>query len=181
MAGFPSKKIKKFIREGDEAQTSAAKGAAWESLVALLVELIPGIKVTHRNVLNVTQSEEIDIAVWNEGAPRGLKGLPLIIFIEVKNWSAPVDAQHIMVFNQKLLGRGLSFGILVAAGGITGDPVALTAAHAIPEHALQQGRQIVVITRHEIEALKSAEDLVVLIKKKVCALVASGTSLAALD
>jgi restriction endonuclease len=175
---LPTRRIRRFIVQGETATTAAAKGRAWEDLASVLFEAIPGLSVTHRNVVNVTVSEEIDVALWNEGAAQGLKGFPEIIFVEVKNWSAPVDAQQVTVFDNKVRRRGLTFGILVAAAGITGNPANRTAAHAIAEAALLEGRRIIVITRADIEGLNTTADLVRLIKKKVCALVASGTSLA---
>jgi hypothetical protein len=66
-------------------------------------------------------------------------------------------------------------GILVAAAGITGDPTRLTAAHSVLARALGQGREILVITRAEIEKLSDTDELVRLLKQKRAQLAVSGT------
>ena len=66
-------------------------------------------------------------------------------------------------------------GILVAAAGITGDPTTLTAAHSVLARALAQGREILVITRAEIEKLSDTDELVRLLKQKRAQLAVSGT------
>lgn len=69
----------------------------------------------------------------------------------------------------------MPFGILVAANNITGEANQVAAAHEIIRQALGEGRQHVVITRREIEALNSTEQLVELIQGKLCELAVSGT------
>ena len=71
--------------------------------------------------------------------------------------------------------RGQSFGILIATNGITGDAQKIEAAHEIIRVALSEGRQLVVITRDEIENFKNTEQLVKLLQEKLCELVVSGT------
>jgi hypothetical protein len=66
-------------------------------------------------------------------------------------------------------------GILVAAAGITGGAADLTAAHSVLARALAQGREILVITRSEIEQLTNTDELVRLLKKKRAQLAVSGT------
>jgi hypothetical protein len=70
--------------------------------------------------------------------------------------------------------RGQPFGILIAANGITGDSHRVNVAHEIIRVALSEGRRLVVITRREIEGLRSTEQLVELIQEKFCELVVSG-------
>jgi hypothetical protein len=67
---------------------------------------------------------------------------------------------------QKLASRGRPLGVFVAAAGITGDPENLTAAHSVLAQALQQGREIIVMTRREIEDLTETAELVNLLKRK---------------
>jgi hypothetical protein len=66
-------------------------------------------------------------------------------------------------------------GIFVAAAGITGNPAALTAAHEVLSRALANGREIIVLTRREIEGLADTDDLVLLLKRKRAQLAVSGT------
>lgn len=65
-------------------------------------------------------------------------------------------------------------GIFVAPADITGDPSARTAAHEVLSRALQQGREVIVVTRREIEGLSDTDDLV-LLKRKRAQLAVSGT------
>jgi hypothetical protein len=121
--------IKKLLKATDQAKTQDAKGKAFEDLACYLFESIPGISISHRNALNVFESEEIDIAFWNEQHPMGLKSLDATLLIECKNWSTPVGSPDVTSFLAKLRNRSLDFGILVAARGITGNPEDSTRAH----------------------------------------------------
>lgn len=131
--------------------------------------------MTARNKLNAFSTEEIDVAFWNEGDPAGLRMFDHLILVECKNWSGPAGYPELAVFNDKLQSRGRPMGILVAAAGITGDPAALTAAHSVLARALAQGREILVITRLEIEQLTDTDELVLLLKRKRAQLAVSGT------
>jgi hypothetical protein len=98
-----------------------------------------------------------------------------IILVECKNWSSPAGYPELELFNGKLQRRGRPLGIFVAAAGITGDPSSLTAAHSVLAHALERGREILVMTREEIEKLTDTNDLVLLLKQKRAQLAVSGT------
>jgi Restriction endonuclease len=129
MARISQRSIGQFLAAGQAAATTTEKGKAFEDLICYLFECIPGISVTKRNTLDVFQAEEIDVAFWNDQHHQGLRFLPNIILVECKNWSVAVSNDEVVFFDEKLRRRGLSFGILVAANGITGDPMRRTAAH----------------------------------------------------
>ena len=167
--------VAKLLADGDSATTTTARGRALEDLVVYLFELVPGVTVTARNTLNAFQAEEIDVAFWNEGVPGGLRMFDHILLVECKNWSAPTGYQELAVFNDKLTSRGRPMGIFVAAVGITGNAAELTAAHGVLARALAQGREIIVLTRREIEALADTDHLVRLLKRKRAQLAVSGT------
>ncbi|HZM80338.1 MAG TPA: restriction endonuclease [Candidatus Limnocylindrales bacterium] len=175
MTEIDRSRIAAFLTLGDTATTSTARGRALEDLIAYLFELIPGISVTARNQLNAFEAEEIDVAFWNEGEPAGLRMFDHILLVECKNWSAPTGYPELAIFNDKLQSRGRPMGVFVAASGITGEPEGLTAAHSVLARALHQGREILVITRHEIEKLVDTDDLVRLLKQKRAQLAVSGT------
>jgi hypothetical protein len=86
-----------------------------------------------------------------------------------------VGSEEVNWFDAKLRSRGLTFGILVTTLGITGQAADLTAAHAIVAAALREGRRLVVLTTDELLATASTEDLVRLIKRKLCDLAVKGT------
>ena len=167
--------IQQHLAAGDNAQVAIHKGRHFENLIDYIFSRIPGVRLTRRDALNTFDSEEIDLAFWNERRDDGLYFLPHIILVECKNWSKAVDSSEVSWFDSKLRRRSMPFGILVAANNITGDANQVAAAHEIIRQALGEGRQHVVITRREIEALNSTEQLVELIQRKLCELAVSGT------
>jgi hypothetical protein len=175
MARISQQRVQQYLSTGDNANTTVEKGRALEDLICYIFNKISGIKVTQRNTLNQFESEEIDIAFWNKPHQNGLYFLQNIILVECKNWSRPLGSVEVSWFDSKIRRRGQPFGILVAANGITGDPADKTAAHDIISAALAEGRQFVVLTRHEIEALTLSRQLVELIQTKLCELSVAGT------
>jgi len=153
------------------------QGPALEELVCYVFGCIPGITVARRNVLNAFQTEEMDVAFWNSQDREGFYFLPYVILVECKNWSKPVGSQEVAYFISRVENRGLDFGILVATNGITGDGKDLGRAHFLIASALARGLRIVVITRHDVEALADSDDLVRHLQEKLCDLAVSGSSL----
>jgi len=175
MAPIVTATVQGFIDAGRNGLTTAEQGRALEDLICYVMALVPGVAITHRNELNAFETEEIDVALWNDGAGGGLFFLPNIILVECKNWSNPVGSAEVNWFDAKLRNRGLPFGILVATRGITGQAADLTAAHAVVAAALREGRRLVVLTTDELVATTRTEDLVLLIKRKLCDLAVKGT------
>jgi len=170
-------RVRRLLGTSDHGATTTERGRAFEDLICYLFELIPGITVTSRNRTNVFRSEEIDVAFWNEKSARGFSFLPNIILCESKDWSSPVGSVQVNWFDTKLRNRGMTLGILVALNGITGEAGDLTAAHHTISLALREQRQIVVMTRRDIESLRYGADLVRLIKQKLCDLAVNETTL----
>src|SRR5262249_32909922 len=137
---------------------------------------IPGVSITERNVMNQFQTEEIDVACWNEQEPSGLKSFNAIILVECKNWSKPVSSVEVNWFLTKIEHRGLDFGILMAMNGITGDPDDTNWAHQLLALALPKKIRLIVITRPEIETLTHTDELVTMIRTKVCRLSLTGSA-----
>lgn len=175
MAAIDQQTLQDFIGAGANAATTTGKGRALEDLVCYLFGLVPGVAITQRNEMNVFDTEEIDVALWNDKVPGGLFFLPDIILVECKNWSSPVGSGEVNWFDTKLRNRGLEFGILIATHGITGNGNDLTAAHKIVADALKEKRRLVVITIEEILALGDTEALAHLLKKKMCDLAVRGS------
>jgi len=175
MLEFSTEIIKQCFESSDHSQSTYEKGRSLEDLTCYLFEQVPGVCISKRNKLNTFKSEEIDVAFWNRPNENGFYFLPNIILVECKNWSNSVGSEEVSWFDSKLKRRGQSFGILIAANGITGNPEKVEAAHEIIRLALSEGRQLVVITRAEIENLRLVEDLIKLIQEKLCELVVSGT------
>ena len=175
MPAYSKKVILAFFAKADAATTKHEKGKALEDLVCYLFEKVPGMSITQRNVKNAFESEEIDVAFFNEQHPAGLKFLSNFLLVECKNWSGTVGSKEVGWFAWKIETRSLDFGILIAANGITGSEEDGKQAHDTASKYLAKGIRLVVITRQEIEHLKTSNDLVTLIKTKVCQLIVSGT------
>nr|WP_251009749.1 restriction endonuclease [Bacillus sp. ISL-39] len=124
--------------------------------------------------MNTFNTEEIDVALWNDQSKKGLYFLQNIILIECKNWSNAVSSNEVSWFAHKLESRGLDFGILIAVNGITGNSEDFTRANSIIAHHLVKGRKIIIINRNEIEQLDNTDNLSLLIKEKLCELAVAG-------
>lgn len=175
MAEYNIDTINGYLEIGNNGATNAAKGKAFEDLICYIFEQIPGVEITQRNKLNAFDTEEIDVAIWNDRKTRGFYFLPHIVLIECKNWANPVSSIEVNWFATKLQSRGRDFGILVANNGITGNPGDLGQAHQILASHLERGRQIIVITREELLQIGNTTEFVKLIKQKLCILTVSGT------
>src|SRR4051794_16706185 len=112
MAAYSAARISRLLRAADAAATNDEKGKLFEDLVCYLFGKIPGVVNPQRNVLNRFESEEVDVAFWNEQLPDGLKSFNPFLLIECKNWSSPVGCPAVRDFLGKLRNRGLDFGIL---------------------------------------------------------------------
>lgn len=175
MALIAAETVQAYLDAGQNGQTTAEQGRALEDLICYVLGQVPGVTITHRNELNAFDTEEIDVAIWNDGAPDGFFFLPNIVLIECKNWSNRVGSAELNWFDAKLRNRGLPFGILVTTLGITGQAADVTAAHAIVAAALREGRRLIVITADDLLAVGSTEALIRLIKLKMCDLAVKGT------
>lgn len=167
--------VEAYVEAGTNGATTADQGRALEDLICYVFTRVPGISITRRNKMNAFHTEEIDVALWNDGHADGFFFLPNIILAECKNWSSRVSSAELSWFDTKLRSRGLSFGVLMAANGITGDASDITAAHSIVAAALREGRRLVVIRSDELLTLTDASQLVRLVKEKLCDLAVKGT------
>jgi hypothetical protein len=177
MANISVAKLSRLARAAGAAPDSVSKGRALEDMLAYVLGCVPGITLSARNALNVFESEELDLAFWNTQDPDGFYFLPNILLVECKNWSAAVGSQEVAWFDNKLQRRSRTHGVLVAANGITGRAEDASAAHDIIRSALAHGRHIIVLTLEDLRQLRTTDDLVLLLQRKLCELVVSGTAL----
>jgi hypothetical protein len=175
MAAYDPAVIRSYLAIVDNPESNAAKGKAFEDLACYLLNAVPGIKITARNAHNTFATEEIDVAAMNENHPAGLGGLVDFFLVECKGWKDAVNSEQVSWFLTKIRHRGVRFGILIAANGITGEPEHLSRANFLVGVEMATfGIKMVIITREEIETLTSGEDFGQLIIQKVCTLHASG-------
>lgn len=175
MAAICPTTLEGLVKAGLGGATIAAQGRAFEDLICYIFAQVSGISITRRNEMNAFHTEEIDVALWNEQHSYGFFFLPNVILVECKNWSGRVGSAEVSWFDTKLRNRGLDFGVLVAANGITGDADDLTAAHSVVATALREARRLVVIRRDELLGLTDSMQLVRLMKERLCDLVVKGT------
>jgi hypothetical protein len=167
--------VEEYLAAGQNGQTTTEQGRALEDLICYVFGLVPGVEITHRNELNAFETEEIDVALWNNGAADGFGFLPNIVLIECKNWSSRVGSNEVNWFDTKLRNRGLTFGILVSPLGITGQAADLTAAHLVVANALREGRRLLIIRTEELRTIGDTVALIKLIKLRLCDLAVKGT------
>lgn len=177
MVAISKRTVQGHFARGAKATTTTEQGNALEDLICYVFQKLPGISVTRRNEKNAFNTEEIDVAFWNEQHAKGLPFLGNVILVECKNWSTTVGSEQVNWFDTKLKNRGLSFGILVASNGITGNVDDITDAHSIIAAALRESRYLIVITKNELLGLSDTSDLILMIKEKLCDLAVKGTVL----
>ena len=166
MALINQQAIAARLHDGDVG-TAAQKGDALESVVADTLCLLEGIGFIRKHIMDNAGSLEIDLLLYNQRHPNGLPFLPSHLIVECKNWAAPVDSATLTVFTGKLRKFRVDFGILVAANGITGDAGDRSAAYAHLRSVYDRdGLKVIIITRTELEALTTTEDLGILIRDK---------------
>lgn len=179
MPAYDRAKIQGFLQTADRAKGKrgkAKRGKAYEELTRYLFSCVPGITITHFNEKNTFATEEIDVACYNVQDPAGLRSLPFNFLVECKGWREPVNSEQVAWFLMKLEHRGVDFGVLIAAKGITGVPEHLKAAHFVVSAVLATRKiRMIMITRVKIEALGTGEEFAQLIIDKVNRLHATGT------
>lgn len=176
MPPLPRTQIDAIVTRVNTATTTAEKGKALEDLFCEIFKSIPGIEIARRNLMNVFDTEEIDVALWNNKQNGGLDFLPNIILIECKNWSSAIGSVEVSYFKERLSHRCCEYGILIAKNGITGNAAELTCSYSIIAAALLQKTRIIVITLDELLRIQDTEGIVVLLKEKLLDLTVMGTS-----
>ena len=175
MPALSSRRIAALLQAARNGATTVQRGRAFEDFLSYAFGSVPGVAMTHRDQLNAFQSEEIDVALWNDKRTGAFDFLPNIILLEAKNWSRAAGSAEVAWFDTKLRNRGLDFGIFVALNGITGDAADKTAAHQIIAASLREQRRLVVLAGPEVATLRTTSALVTLIKTKLCELAVTGT------
>jgi Holliday junction resolvase-like predicted endonuclease len=155
MSSFDSEIYRELIQSARSTTSSLEHGRALEQLVAYLLGCVPGLKVIGTDVR--THAEELDVVAYNEQQDRAFRAWETVVFVECKNWSEPVGAAEIAVFQEKLRTRSLKFGLLVAREGVTGDADGYRDATLKIREAMSLGYRIVVLTLDDLEAVTGAE------------------------
>lgn len=161
-------KVAAFLATAAAATSKKAQGDAFEDLIVYVFELVPGLGCTARNKKNALQTEEVDVVFWNDKEVAGMPHFPNIILVECKHWSGKVGAMHVSWFAKKMENKGVELGILFALNGIAGDPDEHTAAYKEVEDIQSKGRRLLILTATEVQACPTTDDVVKLLKQKIC-------------
>lgn len=140
------------------------KGKALESLATEIFKSIKGLKILKVNAR--LRAEELDLLLKNDitvGFWR-FAGSPIVV--ECKNWSKKVGAREVSVLFDKLvsLGPKVCTGILIAPYGVTGDSHS-DAVLKVREKR-QQGRDIIILDKTDLEEIAQGVHPVEVIDKK---------------
>lgn len=166
MARYSRDRVESILKQVDSAKTNDARGAALEELTKYLFERFPGVECTDQDILDATQSQELDLAFWNDQRMSALSFLDAVLVVECKASDNPVGSADVGWFVRKLQDRGAYHGILVALNGVTGK--GNRNAHDEILKALMRDRiRILLLTRSEILALTTTESLAEVLKRKL--------------
>jgi len=140
------------------------KGKALESLAAEIFKSIKGLKILkvdarlHAEELDLLLKNDITVGFWR------FAGSPIVV--ECKNWSQKVGAREVSVLFDKLvsLGPKVCTGILIAPHGVTGDSHS-DAVLKVREKR-QQGRDIIILDKADLEEIAQGVHPVEVIDKK---------------
>jgi hypothetical protein len=161
------------VRQALANGTAHEKGGALELAIRTLVSPVPGVIAIELHARDAFASEEIDLVIGNDPTPGGFSFLPDVFLVECKNWAVPVGAPEIKLFGAKLRERSCTFGIFVAACGITGSPSERLSGNGAIADALKDGVRLIVLTLADLEGIQSTDDLVNLIRSRIMKLVGS--------
>lgn len=155
------------------ATTAADKGTTLENLAAYLFPCLDGVELRDRDIH--TDSEELDLVLWNARTEPVLSSWNDVILVECKNWSTPVGSRDVAWFVNKVRDRRLVNGIFVAKHGVTGDFLNGTRAQEgasvmLYNALIRDGIKIIVLTFDDLTALTTEDQLRELIKTRYCKL-----------
>ena len=162
------------INDSQNISSTYDKGKKFEDLACYLFETIPGITIAKRNAMNQYNTEEVDVSIWNDKYQDGLSFVNNIFLVECKNWSSSVGSADVNWFATKVENRGLDFGVLLATNGISKEEGEIKRAQSILTGYLRKHIRIIVIDKEEILSLVNTDDMIKLIKEKICELVVNG-------
>ena len=163
-------RILQFLSVIRKGRTPNDQAFALEELLCNLFEKIPGLSITKRNEDRKFDGKDIDIIVWNDQKSAGFYFLPNILSIGAHRWLEKIEKEHVSWFINRLKERGLSFGILVAMNGLAEDEEERSLVRQQISSALNDERQIVILGGKDFEKINSTEQIVTLVKEKLCEL-----------
>jgi hypothetical protein len=162
------RRIVRAFAASETAPTTTERGRILEELIAYMFSRCDGVRHYANNTLNEPGSSEVDVCFWNSKHVGSVDFLSQILIVECKNTAERVGSAAVRTFISKLQEMRLDHGILIAANGVTRDGNSLRAAHDVirTTHQTHQLR-LIVLTRAELEGLRSTEELIRLLQNKI--------------
>jgi hypothetical protein len=161
------KRLADFLVVADDADLDA-RGRAIEDIGELLFSSIPGISIQGKRVLDVSRAQEVDLVLRNEQHERGLPHLPYLLYAESKNWRSAIGPNEVSWFATKVRERNGTFGIILVRDRISGlRTLNPSGAYLQLLFELERGCELILLTRSEIERVRSGERLAKLLMKKL--------------
>lgn len=170
MSTISHTRILQFLSVIRKSSSPDERGLALEELLCSLFKKIPGLSITKRNEDRKFEDRDIEIVFWNEQKSDGFYFLPNIIPFGAHRSLEKLEGEHIKWFINRLKERGLSFGVLIAMKGLVEDEEERSLVRQQISSALNDERQIVILRGKDFEKIESTEQLVTLVKEKLCEL-----------
>jgi hypothetical protein len=141
--------FREFIKKANEAQTNHAKKLSYEYSGIFLMTAIDGLTVIGHDIRGA--SEEIDLWIANDSNDSFWRSIGSPFIVECKNWGEPVGVQEVRNLSSIMESKNISFAILMARNGITGDR-AHDAVASIRDD-FKRSRYIVVLDQTDLEEI----------------------------
>jgi hypothetical protein len=167
MARISASRIQALLAAIDGAPNTDVKGDKLEELAQYMFAKLRGVDFLQRNILDGARAHELDVAFWNNIPVSSIPFVEALLVVECKAKAAPASSADVGWFIRKLQDRGLRIGILVALAGITGASDGQSNAHSEVLNAMvRDGIRVLVLSRSELEAMTSTEELADVLKRK---------------
>jgi len=150
----------------DHLDPGNVRGGALEDLVTEVLESLPGVRLGERNVLVSFGDGELDSTWVNDSPEQGLVGFGRDFIVECKSSANALNSAGVGHFARHAEERGVRWSIIVALKGITGNEDTATAAQQTIRTFATKGHWIMVIDKHELREIRSADHLLAVIASK---------------
>ncbi|WP_157360677.1 restriction endonuclease [Amycolatopsis thermoflava] len=170
MSQFDPRQVRALLEEAAKSSTADARGKKYEELLSYVFSSVPGTLVLS-NKKNYFGGEQVDLAIGHSG---NFNGVPSNFLVECKNYEDPVDSKAVGYFLFICLSRGANLAVIAAANGLTGDPRDSSYAHSLALAAAAMGCRLIVVTKDDLLALRTTDDVTKLISHRYLDAFANG-------
>ncbi|PZM13718.1 restriction endonuclease [Rhizobium tubonense] len=159
--------IAEALVRSDASDSNHERGRILEEIVRYVFGALPGFTHWRNRVITNKGDAEFDVCFQNDVRQNPFNFASAAIVIECKNTGRPVGSGDVRKFISKMDDHQLDWAFLVAANGITGAGKKTSHAHSVIQTARLRRRNLLVITRKELQSLRSASEFVALVRDKI--------------